>query len=259
MPTVSFLGKVFPSGVVKLTWSIPYPVRWPVEKIGATIFRINIENSEVRVDCEIPKYDPDEVKYLLVPAIELTECLVDLAAFSSGYGWLMFLDTFVDPEGNTGPIGYVHHELSAECTAYKAITTTQEDRDALAKIINLVFAIDRGLMYALKDLIEAVTRPNVSPINCGRVMDGLRKIAAPSLAPAAGWRVLQGIVNCDEKYQRFVTDLSTNPRHGDRTMIAGDIAAEAVKRTWIVMNRFLEYRKRGNQPLPLNEFPRLQG
>jgi hypothetical protein len=114
-------------------------------------------------------------------------------------------------------------------------------------------------MHAMGDLADTVTRINVQPVNCGRVMDSLRKIVAPSLAPAAGWRVLHGIVNCDDKYLRFVTDLSTNPRHGDRSMIAGAPAWEAVRRTSIVMNRFLEYRKRGSQHLPLTEFPLLTG
>ncbi len=258
MPTVSFWGKVLPSGPVKLSYSMPLPITWPVEKFGRANFRIKIENSEIVVDCEISEYKPELMGALHIPAVELTKGLVDLAAFSSGYGWFVFLDTFVDPDGNKKPLIYTHHELSVECTAYKASPANQEERDTFAKIITAVYA-DRALMYAMGDLVETVTRPNVQPVNCGRVMDSLRKIVAPSLAPAAGWRVLHGIVNCDEKYLRFVTDLSTNPRHGDRSMIAGEPAWEAVKRTWIVMNRFLEYRKGGNQHLPLNEFPRLAG
>ena len=60
-----------------------------------------------------------------------------------------------------------------------------------------------------------------------------------------------------EQYLRSITDYGIAPRHGDHQFVATDQVRVIACRSWIVMNRFLEYKKRGSQPLPLAEFPLL--
>lgn len=71
------------------------------------------------------------------------------------------------------------------------------------------------------------------------------------------WAAMQAALNISESYQKWVTDLSAKPRHADRSYQTGIDVREALKRTWTIMNRFLEYRRRGNIPLTPPEFPKL--
>jgi hypothetical protein len=110
---------------------------------------------------------------------------------------------------------------------------------------------------ALNDLVTANTLPHYSPVTCARTIEGLRHLIAPGLQPKDGWSSLRQNLNIDENYLKFITDHSKGPRHGDPQHIPGAITTDIITRTWVIMNRFLEYRKRGNDALPISEFPML--
>ena len=62
-------------------------------------------------------------------------------------------------------------------------------------------------------------------------------------------------LNVDEKYLKFVTGLSHGPRHGNRAKrLPERDLAETLNRAWTIMDRYLAFRRRGGQPLPLTEF-----
>jgi hypothetical protein len=133
----------------------------------------------------------------------------------------------------------------------------QEKKD-LAEILGLVMR-EPALFMALNDLIHAVSTPHMTPANCGRVVDGLRKLVAPNMDPKQGWPIFQKTINADELYLTFISEHSKEPRHGGHVRIDGPTTTEIARRTWAIMNRFLEFRKRGNLPLPLADFPVLRG
>jgi len=65
-------------------------------------------------------------------------------------------------------------------------------------------------------------------------------------------------LNIDHAYLKFITDVSTAPRHGKRVGATSQKDFdETITRSWVVMNRFLEYKKRGDKQLPLAAFPLL--
>lgn len=64
-------------------------------------------------------------------------------------------------------------------------------------------------------------------------------------------------LNLSVDYLKLITDVSTAPRHGDSRHISGTTTVEITSRTWTVMNRLLEYKKRDVQRLPVAEFPHL--
>jgi hypothetical protein len=72
------------------------------------------------------------------------------------------------------------------------------------------------------------------------------------------WAAMQAALNISQPYQKRISALSTSPRHADRSFINGADVTEALKRTWTVMNRFFEYRKRGKKPLVPPDFPLLK-
>jgi hypothetical protein len=74
---------------------------------------------------------------------------------------------------------------------------------------------------------------------------------------AEAWGTFQTNLRVSRDFLNLITDTSRGPRHGDRTHIPGTTTIEITMRAWQVMDRFIEYRKRGNQPLPETDFPLL--
>lgn len=126
----------------------------------------------------------------------------------------------------------------------------------LRAIANIVIT-DPSLFRALQDIIECITIPHVATVNCGRIIDGIRRQIAPGLGAKQGWPAMHKALNVSQKYQEYISEISTGPRHADPAFVSGQITAEVVKRTWIIMDRYLEYRKRGKAILTAPEFPEL--
>jgi hypothetical protein len=71
------------------------------------------------------------------------------------------------------------------------------------------------------------------------------------------WGIFQTNLRISRDFRELITDTSKGPRHGDRTYIEGATTIEITKRAWQIMDRFIEYRRRRNQPLPEADFPLL--
>src|SRR5215213_2309092 len=112
------------------------------------------------------------------------------------------------------------------------------------------------LFLLLNDLVSAITTPHISPISCGRVIDGVRKALTPNSATAlTGWSEMHRLLNIDKDYQKFISDHSKDPRHGGYDRMSGTLTDEIVERTWKIMDRFLAFKKGGDQALAAPEFP----
>ncbi len=219
---------------------------------------ICIEKSLITVDCDLNRYIEEELVYIHKFCFDMTRACVDLVAFGGGYGVVVIFETFTNDKGIVNQLHYANPTLQAECTVIKLNASGDSDRKGFFDLLGIIMT-DIPLLMALNDLIQANSLPHQGPTNCGRVLDGLRKIAAPGLDLKPGWIVLREIVRVDEAYTQWVSNYSTMTRHGGGTYIHGTDTQEIVRRTWAVMNRLLEYRKRGNQPLPSVEFPLLVG
>lgn len=258
MPTVRFLGKVLPLVVRTNVTDLP-TVSWEEPPLGILFsVKISITNSIVDVWVEVNKFEARDFDTLHMRAFDLVRACVNTMAFSTGYSLTVHFENAVWPDGSIRKILIENPSLRSLCTFAKFPTVTIQEKRDFESATKLVMQ-EPALYFALNDLIQANSLPHEAPINCGRVLDGLRKIVAPTLKPSQGWPVLQSTVNSNEAYMRYVSDLSTNPRHGDRSYIPGTETSEALRRTWTIMNRFIEYRTRGNQALSLSIFPLLIG
>jgi len=115
-------------------------------------------------------------------------------------------------------------------------------------------------MRALNDLIVAITIPHISSINCARAVDAIKHLISPTASTdKQAWEQMQSTLHLDKKYLTLVTDISKDARHGKGTHVSGSMTTEATQRAWTVMNRYFEFRKRGNKPLPISDFPLLKG
>lgn len=147
-------------------------------------------------------------------------------------------------------------DLEAAVTAFKAgAPNTLFSFDEMYRIV----ACELDLIPALNDLIVSISLPHHAPINCARAIETIRELIMPTESDdrEKGWKVMREQLNIDRDYLKFITQHSTKRRHGKRTGISPADYQEIIRRAWNVMNRFLEYRKRGNQQLPLSEFPLL--
>jgi hypothetical protein len=256
MPIIRFRGRVIPyayklhAGPLTLLWPEP-------DKSGHMRFDVKITDSIVEVGCHIPKYDPDDsIELPHVRALELARATVDCLAFVDGIGATLIFEEFISPAGVVLQLLAHNKALPKLCTAFSkdANATPGSTLDSMLRLV----IREPALFLALNDLITAVTIPGQVAVNCGRAIEGLRAILVPNDPKRKeGWAALQDSLNITRSYREFITTTSTGPRHGDRTDIPRDTSQEVIERSWVIMNRFLEYRKRGNVPLPISEFPLL--
>ena len=134
-----------------------------------------------------------------------------------------------------------------------------EQENLIGKIWDLVLS-DPPLFQALDDLIVLITLPHHAAVDCARAIEGLRNlVAARGATVSRSWEQMRNALQLDRSFLQPITDTSTAPRHGDRNFIPGTTVTEIVRRSWIIMDRFLEYQKRGNISLPATDFPLLAG
>jgi hypothetical protein len=140
------------------------------------------------------------------------------------------------------------------CTAYGLDPSRVADVDTIFRMT----LSEPALFRALNDLVESITVFHVACVNCGRVIESIRRMISPNLDGAQAWQTMHRVLNISRPYQEWISNQDKGPRHADPAFVPGNITTEVTNRTWTVMNRLLEYRKRGDQPLTSPDFPLLQ-
>jgi hypothetical protein len=172
-------------------------------------------------------------------------------SFATGRGFLVDLHSVVGADGKTRTIHHYDQRLSSRVTAFSLEAEFNEIKDLVFKNVHL--------MIILNDLTDALRSPNHATTCCARVVDGIRyAIAANEASRSKQWNQMQEALRVSEEYVRYVTDRAKQSRHNAPWSIDDAEAGEAVLRTWTITNRLLEYKKRGDLPLPLTEFPLLR-
>jgi hypothetical protein len=174
-----------------------------------------------------------------------------------GVGFTLTWDSIKRPDGAILKIQKINSALGALCTSYTFPPRTVQQSVEFDRVFRIVLA-EPNLQGSMMDLADTLANFHQTPINCGRVLDSLRKAIAPGMEPAPGWGILQTLLRVSKPYRAFVTSNSTDYRHGDRENGLPEATMnEIFGRTWQIMNRFIEFRKRGSLQLPDGEFPEL--
>ncbi len=252
MATVVFKGRVFPAAL-NLTMQPPLTVGWKDNpRLPDGQIEITISNGAVTCKCEISKYEHSvHFGYLYKEAYELTAIALHFHTFATGDGIIFILETVTAPDGQTTFIRYSQPNLAQHCTAF-ALNNTLE-------AIQLM-ATEPLARFALNDLNESVAVPNRTTVNCGRVIETIRHMIHPTAGDAdrrPAWLKMQEVLNLGPNYMKIIRDNSLSHRHGSFAEVDAMTNGEITIRTWQIMNRFLEYRKRGKQPLAQSDFPLL--
>ncbi len=254
MQKIQFSGRIFPianSFTLHNTYSVHFTDAEMIA-LGVDCWgRLNIRDNLVTIDCELNVFEKS--KHLMpvtMRAYDIARATIDLMSFSSGNALMFILETLIDADGNTTLVVPMQPDLGKLATALVG----PGQFDELLKIV----LSDPPLFLALRDLVEGITFFHRAPINCARAIDCLRQyFVAPGASKASGWRQLQENLNVSEAYLKTITDLSRGPRHGDHEHIPGPSLVDATTKSWVIMNRYLEYRKRRSGRLPLADFPLL--
>lgn len=250
MAKIYFFGKVYPES---LELSIPCePIQW--NELGTRwIFAMKFENTKFTVECMVEPYSGSDSDFSEAyrRAFDVVKGTVGILSFAKGLGTTVIMDEHTDIEGVRSPIANDAQQLASHCTvAAPGIEKTYME------VLKIVFA-EHELLLALNDLVESIATPNVSAVNCARVVEGLRYLIAPEKPLKEQWAEMHVALRLSQSYLQLITETSTDLRHGKRNPVTADVAWEIINRSWVVMNRFLEFRKRGNVALSESEFPRL--
>jgi hypothetical protein len=252
MVDVRFEGRVYPAG---LQMSIRKHRRIAVREIDVDYvmrFDLTISGGHVVVDCEVDNYRREVHNTLLFTrASDIANAAVNLATFAMGAGATVVLHSFIEADGERNDIVLSDRELAALCTAY---SPDDESFDEVMTIVHMNLRISR----AIRDLTEAMSGPHLIPSMCARAIETIRVVISPEGSERkAGWALMQRNLNVSQDYIRSITDYGVAPRHGDHEFVPAAATSMIATRSWTIMNRFLEYKKCGDKPLPLSDLPLL--
>jgi hypothetical protein len=246
MQRILFTGRVLPA-IHTLTMPA-YSLNLANDNFVATV-SVEIRESAVTATFLVENFSQEMLGELGRLAIRITRASIDLVTFATGKGLTLILEHVTLPDGRSGPVDLSQAAVQEFCTAYSL--------QDIPTILNIVLS-DMDMHTALSDLSDTITQPDRTQINCGRVVETIRTLVDPNPNRRVAWATLHDRLNLSAPYLRLITDQSAPHRHGDYTEVDQQTGNTIRERTWITMNRFLEYRKRGNQPLLLAEFPLLE-
>jgi hypothetical protein len=252
MVTVKLTGRVLPPHIIMSAQAPELRWKWDEEKLEPK-FRVKIENSLVTVECDIDRYEPRFISEIYKRGSDLARATANMVAFDTGYGLVVMLDTFIDPSGVALPA----HRQEMIPVSFRTAFSLDPARHAEFEQAFRIVLSEPSVFIALDDLIKAITSTHTQLADCGRVIDRIRRMIAPTLDGGPAWREMHQALNIAQPYQAWVSKQSTGSRHGDVAFVPPAVCTVAIQRTWAILNRFLEYRKRGNKPLTAPDFPQL--
>ncbi|HEX3431650.1 MAG TPA: hypothetical protein VHT03_12265 [Rhizomicrobium sp.] len=252
LKTIRFLGQVLP---VEVDFTLPGELyfSWVWQERNMTIgIKISIHHSRIVADCTVADFQPSDTTELYRRAYDNCRALISLNSFRTGVARTFILDRWIRPDdGIESILLMMDNRLPPLCTSIHS--------DADFNTIFRAIVESHSLMRLLGDLIDAISIPHEGPASCARAVEGLKWLIASDRSDSAAWESMRSALNLDRAYLIFITKHSTDIRHGKAPRIEGPICMEIILRSWIIMNRFFEYLKRGKTPLPVAEFPLLRG
>jgi hypothetical protein len=250
MPRIHLLGFVLPKDIKVTLGRSPYVVAKNEPLNLQMEITLQIADSIVNGVVDLNQFELDKHFDVVRNQVQdLADAMMNLLTIKSGNGLSIVLDQIIQPSGKLSPIHLKEKELTRHITAFDESNFEQ---------VALIVMKDRSLHLALRDFTEGMRQSYIGTIGIARAVDGFCQAFVPAGKKRdAGWEPMREALNASEDYVKAISKISTGPRHADWGDLGEIETRKIVERAWILMNRFLEYRKRGNQPLPLSEFPLL--
>lgn len=255
------MGRVHPAGVSITIEGLPSQ-RWHhvEDDDDRASYALTIVESKVRVEVDTTKPYKSEDMWTLSDmtgkALNLARAAVDLFSFNMGWGLSVTLDWFVYPDG--GEIILLPQLPGSKAFLSETADTAYRVEAGILDWQYEMLNSNPTIALAVNDLVGAVSQPGYAELNCARAVEGLRSAFAPTcLEREATWMNVRETLNVSETYLRSITSVSQAPRHGDRTSMEYSLLSEITNKSWTLMRRFFELKRRNLMRLPLEEFPLL--
>ena len=244
MPEVRFHGRVLPE-TQKISIESRPTISWIDSDNDLRMeFICAISNSLIDIQCTMNRWEDGFLPDVYRRAHDLSRASVELVGFATGCALSVYLDTFTDHEGCKKQLLLADESLSRLCTAY----SLNHDFESVHALV----LREPNLFMALHDLIEAISIPHSSLVNCARGIERIKHLlTASGQDDKQAWARMRNALNIDESYLRYVTDNSKESRHGKGSYVAGSVTTEVTRRSWAIFDRYLLYKKNGNS-LPAN-------
>lgn len=250
MAIYRFTGRILPPHYKINLTNLP-TVHWSNDSGHINDCDVKIVESNVEIVCDSNKYLTDnDYAQVHLQAVDSVRSALDTFGFITGIGLTVFLDKVIKPDGIEYNIVHDGPHLAAFVQGFDL---SPSSFTGLYQII----VSDPAIILAMNDLVVCLSLHHHAFVNCGRVVEAIRELISPGITKKQAWPLMRQNLNIEEGYLAFITDQSSGPRHADRKGIKREDYQEIIDRTWIIMNRFLEFRKRGNQQLPIADFPLL--
>jgi hypothetical protein len=261
MPTFRIRGNIEPRWF-QITFDFTPEVKYRIDEADIDLTcSITIDKSDVVASCQTNRFDEEVLSWVLPYVFDWTSAEIDLFSFSAGRALSVNIDRVQWPDGSTHLLAPVAPDLAALATAC-AVTDRNGAIDVQLRDALQLSVTEPTLMLALRDLGASLRFGNNSIVNCARAVDALKQALSVKDEPSAAdqsraWQHLQETLRVSKDYLKLITDASRGPRHGSSRYISSAVRQEIFHRTWVVMNRFLLYRLKGNKPLAEEEHPSL--
>jgi len=255
MDILKFQGRVLPKGLYNLDVNFP-DQRWHFQQSNIDVlFKIQIASSLIYVECHTELYKLEHHAEYYLYTMDIVDAAVSISTLSTGIFLFPVIDRLIFPSGEIRKPIVFYPELQDICKSFGLSPTPNETFDNVYKAI---FS-DLNVMLALRDLTEAGRVGHAATINCARAMDRLKHLITPGdRSESRKWENMRLTLCIRESYLKYITDYSKKNRHGTLEFIHGDNLIEVIRRSWIIFDRFLEYKKRGDLPLSPSQFSFLE-
>jgi hypothetical protein len=220
------------------------PIPWKDKNLPPFAFSYRIDKAEVGILCDIQDVDEFAVNYVHLVVYSYISSVINCLAFATAHGFTLILESCTVPGMEPAPLRSHSPALPSLCSF-----TSQEILDVVMK--------DRRILKPLNDLTDTLRNPMDSYVNIQRAIEGLCRLVSDEKDRHKRWEALRDNLKIGRPYLQFISDLSTEARHGATTPVEMVTVANVQMRGWTIMNRFLEFWKRGKTALPISEFPLL--
>jgi len=255
MATFRFTGKVLPT-FKEFTMIGSFTANWneqidpPVSLVMSAT--LTITKGIIEVVCESNLFGNDNYDgHVDWRAHYLAQSVLSCYAFAKGLKLDAIFETVIKPDG-------IKYNIQAYRSDLEPLVTALRGPDEGVDITSmLLLLLPSPTVFALfKDLVGSLDSKE-SLVNCARAIDGIREYMSPGTDKAQGWKLMRDNLNISQDFLKFISEGSKGPRHGNVANMQFVTINESRRRSWIVANRFLEFKKRGDKQLPLADFPLL--
>lgn len=212
-------------------------------------FYLEIIESEITLHCGLDSFDlAKDGSKLMIRAQEFVQGVVDVISFKTAIGLFVILDRLTDEHG----------VARMDYGASKLVNLVQSFTLDTYMLVYPTIVGTHGLLQAIRDLVSCIPQRHLTSVNCARAIETIRTLIAPKCdTRSEAWQIMRSQLNLSRDFLELIMEHSKSPRHGNHVPTRGENSIEIARRAWICMDRFLEYKKRSDTPLPIDQFPLL--